>query len=62
MNIGNSTKINLLLQKTPSGVVLASHWLSQQGYILFRLKYFMVYQFKSFKFPKKGIPPNLPFR
>ena len=32
MNTGNSTKINRLLQKTPSGVVLASHWLSQQGY------------------------------
>ncbi|HEY9221986.1 MAG TPA: type IV toxin-antitoxin system AbiEi family antitoxin domain-containing protein [Lutibacter sp.] len=32
MSTENPTKINRLLQKTPSGVVLASNWLSQQGY------------------------------
>ena len=32
MSTEKPTKINKLLQKTPSGVVLASNWLSKQGY------------------------------
>jgi hypothetical protein len=32
MSTGKPTKINKLLQQTPSGVVLASSWLSEQGY------------------------------